>query len=82
MNIPHDKRLLQPNNFLLLTIPSPHEPNTEPLNGLIEPFIEQVKELGKGIHHALHTYLSIHKLNCYVSAQDEYSQCSATLRKR
>jgi len=49
VNLPRDKRFLFGNKFLLLAIPGPHEPNTEQLNGLVTPFIDQVKVLGKGI---------------------------------
>jgi hypothetical protein len=48
VNLPRDKQFLFGNKFLLLAIPGPHEPNTEELNGLVTPFIDQVKALGKG----------------------------------
>ncbi|KIK73741.1 hypothetical protein PAXRUDRAFT_177614, partial [Paxillus rubicundulus Ve08.2h10] len=42
-------RYIQENTFLLLVIPGPTEPNTEQLNGLLEPFVKKLEQLGEGL---------------------------------
>ncbi|KAG2062663.1 hypothetical protein BDR04DRAFT_1164826 [Suillus decipiens] len=47
-NLPRSIRFLRENTFLLLIIPGPTEPNTDQLNGLLEPFIRELEDLGEG----------------------------------
>lgn len=62
MNLPRDKRFLFGNKFLLLAIPGPHEPNTEELNGLVTPFVDQVQALGKGTKCVMFHNMTSHSL--------------------
>jgi hypothetical protein len=39
---------LRENTILLFVIPGPTEPNTEQLNGLLEPFIQEIEQLAQG----------------------------------
>lgn len=47
-NLPRAIRFLRENTFLILVIPGPHEPTTDQLNGLMEPFVQELRDLEEG----------------------------------
>lgn len=47
-NLSRSIRFLRDNTFLLLVIPGPTELNTDQLNGLLEPFVQVLEQLGQG----------------------------------
>lgn len=49
-NLPRSIQFLRENTFLLLIIPGPTEPNTEQLNGLLEPFVQELEDLSEGMY--------------------------------